>query len=550
MSKSAKSSKNTQEITTIPVTMSSSDANIITITNKKVVDFYNRNPNLSIETMNCLFIDLLEQISGSLNNQITNSIATTILSSVTESSLKFDLSMKQNDLYFNRMKDELDNIKDSVKSLSTDINNNFTMKLQDLKHNFIQSVTDIFNKNDTNIVNTVLDNIVPVLDKNNSTLIDKTNIVLNDLLPKIHGQHHSQIQEMFKTFQMSLLLENQKLINNLSSGHNKIDDYVKTIESKFNELHTNIQSPLFNIINSTEERILNKINSINDYGVNNLSMQEKVQKDMSEILQRLSGSSNIGKSGEHILSAILSKLYPTANVENRTADAKSGDFLLQRDNLPPILIENKLYYSKNVDAPEVNKFIRDCNHNKLNGILLSQKSGIAGKPNWYIEFGEDHNILLYVHNVDNDMDKIQMAVDIVDKLAYQISLLHSDATESQFTISDENLSKIRYELKSFSENHTNLVEYVKETHRDLLTKLNKLNMSPTLDVLINDKLQSSSTKKEDLVCDICREYKSENSFSMGAHKRHCKNRMNKKNIQSQTTNAVSENQKLGDGSGL
>jgi hypothetical protein len=528
--KNAKTLKNTQENTTIVETMTSNSPTSYTISHKKVIDFYNRNPNLSIETMNCLLVDLLEQISGSLNNQITNSIASSILSSVTESSLKCDLSMKQNDMYFNRMKDELTNIKDSVKSLSTDINNNISIKLHELKHDFIQSVTDIFNKKDSNLLDDVVDNIVCILDKNNSTLIDKTNIVLNDILPKIQGQHHIQIQEMFKTFQMSVLLENQKLVNNLSSGHVKIDDYIKTVESRFNELHSSIQTPIFNIVNSTEERILTKINSMNEYGSNTISIQEKLQKDMSEILQRLSGSSNIGKSGENILSAILSKLFPTAQVDNRTADAKSGDFLLKRDNLPPILIENKLYFSKNVDAPEVSKFIRDCNHNKLNGIMLSQKSGIAGKPNWFIEFGDDHNIMLYVHNVDNDIDKIQMAVDIIDKLSYQLSQLHNTGNnESQFTISEENLSKIRYELKSFSDNHTNLIEFVKETHRDLLIKINKLTMSPTLDLLVNDKLNNPSSKKEELVCEYCREFKSENSFSMGAHKRHCKVRMSKKN---------------------
>ena len=53
-------------------------------TNKKILEFYSKNPHIDFDSMNCLLIDLLDNLKTDLTGSMTNSITHDILNNVKE----------------------------------------------------------------------------------------------------------------------------------------------------------------------------------------------------------------------------------------------------------------------------------------------------------------------------------------------------------------------------------------------------------------------------------------------------------------------------------
>jgi len=56
----------------------------ITITNKRVWEFYNNNPHINVEAINLILLDLIEKINCDMSSTLTNTINSEILASVKE----------------------------------------------------------------------------------------------------------------------------------------------------------------------------------------------------------------------------------------------------------------------------------------------------------------------------------------------------------------------------------------------------------------------------------------------------------------------------------
>ena len=124
-----------------------------------------------------------------------------------------------------------------------------------------------------------------------------------------------------------------------------------------------------------------------------------------------------------MLESILIKLYPSSEIINTTGQISSGDFILKRNNNKvKILIENKNYDS-NVPKREIDKFILDVETQNCSGIMISQHSGISFKKNFEIDINNG-NILIYIHNMNYESDKIVIACDIIDNLSNKIKELN------------------------------------------------------------------------------------------------------------------------------
>lgn len=77
------------------------------------------------------------------------------------------------------------------------------------------------------------------------------------------------------------------------------------------------------------------------------------------------------------------------------------------------MFENKVYET-NVKLEEIQKFIRDVEEIKTNAIFLSQNSGITRKKNFQVDIHKGL-IMIYIHNVQYSPEKIQIAIDIIEK---------------------------------------------------------------------------------------------------------------------------------------
>jgi hypothetical protein len=115
--------------------------------------------------------------------------------------------------------------------------------------------------------------------------------------------------------------------------------------------------------------------------------------------------------------------------------------ILKRPNKVPILFETK-NYAINVKKDEVDKFIRDIDNTKYNGIMLSQTSGIICKDNFQIDI-HNNNILVYIHKADYDISKIKLAVNTIDFLSDKILTMK----DNKINIDAELLKEINSEYQ-------------------------------------------------------------------------------------------------------
>lgn len=118
------------------------------------------------------------------------------------------------------------------------------------------------------------------------------------------------------------------------------------------------------------------------------------------------------------MAELLTKMYPTGEIKNTSGTKASGDFMLFRQDKRAILFENK-EYDQNVNKDEITKFHRDIDLQDMNGIFLSQYSGICFKDNFHIDIHKG-NVLVYIHNCEYNPQLIKTAINIIDYLGSRI----------------------------------------------------------------------------------------------------------------------------------
>ncbi len=508
------------------------------ITNARIIDFYQRNPQLNFETSNIIIIDLYEKMldvtTGNMNNMISNQILSDIKQQTHELQLfKNELnkiSTIQN-MTSTNLNSEISMMKHMIDKMNDEITNKIITKLFDIKQLYTDDLKLILcNSQNDNIVK-----LVDTIEKHNDAIIGKTYNVINDLIPNLNNNitsHYENIINNFKS-EINSNLEQLKLSNNNLSSE-KINEI---FENKYNNLMQNVQNLLINSVTNTEERLTTNINEIKNISLLNQNSQEKINNDFQEYISRYKISSFRGQYGENKLEAILNKLYSNSEIIKTATKTNSGDFILKREDKPSILFENKDYGSQ-VDKNEVIKFISDIENTECHGIFLSQSSSITGKKNYQIEYHKG-KILIYLNFVEYSSDKIATAVDIIDDLAKKLSLV-----ENNNILTDELLDYINNEYSTFASKKEKLMNYLKESNKKSIELLTELEL-PTLVNFLSSKF--ASTKLNNFVCDICNDFIGKNRSSLSAHKKKC-NKLdikldNKSDNKSESTDSDESNKK-------
>jgi rubrerythrin len=271
-----------------------------------------------------------------------------------------------------------------------------------------------------------------------------------------------------------------------------------------------MQQPIYSFITSSQEQISKKINE----NLTDKSKQDKLHEDLTDFLNKYKTSSSYkGQYSENLLETTLNNLYPSAHIQNTHALKASGDFIIRREDNDDILIENK-DYKVNVDIAEIKKFLRDVTEQKTHGIFLSQFSGIVSKPNFFIEI-HDGKVLVYLHNVEYNSDKINTAVNIIDNLSAKLSAINDAEEENGFSINKELLEKINKELQEFLIHKETISNNIKEFYRRLLPDIDKLAF-PTLSTYLNTKY--ASAQNTSYCCNICGSFFPDKR-ALGSHKK-------------------------------
>ena len=453
--------------------MSKAEEYKLTITNKRVWDFYNNNKNISFEAVNLIFLDLIEKINNDMSSTMTNAINNEILSCVKD-------------------------IKGNVGTIT----NTLIVKFHDINKEYLDSMKLIIASSSSENI----EKLTGTLERNTEVFISK----INQELPKTNKELHDRMKENLESFQQVIITDIKGQLNTSSNKEEAYKEYISGIDAK---MHT-MQQPLYAFITANQEQMVSSLSNLKESSIVSQSNQNKVIEELGEFLNKYRTNSNYkGKSSENNLELVLNKIYPSAEVINSSSSLKlSGDFILKREGKQQILIENK-NYDLAVQKEGVEKFLRDIRAQKCNGIFMSQHSGIQYKPNFFIEI-EDNCVLIYLHNVEYSEEKIKTAIDIIDKLSDKLSEISLDDSDG-IVIEKDVMDKINTEFQVFMSHKENMIFNLKEMQKTFLSQFEDLNM-PNLSIFLNSRYASIQNQK--WTCDICNESFTKKA-SLASHKK-------------------------------
>lgn len=441
----------------------------LSITNKRIWDFYNNNTNINFEAVNLVFLDLIEKINNDMSSTMSSAINNEILSHVKE-------------------------IKENVGTIT----NSLIVKFHDINKEYIDNMKLIISTSSSDNI----EKLTGTLDRNTELFIYK----LNQEIPKNHQDLNNQMKETFDIFQKNIIYDIKEQLNTSVNKEETYQEFISKIDTKL--------QPLNALITANQNQMVASLSNLKESSIISQTNQNKVIEELGDFLNKYRTNSNFkGKSSENMLELVLNKIFPTSEVINSSSSLKmSGDFMLRREGKIPILIENK-NYDLAIQKEGVEKFLRDIRFNKCNGIFMSQYSGIQYKPNFFIEI-ENNCVLVYLHHVEYSEDKIKAAVDIIDKLSAKLVELSMDDTEG-ITIEKDILNKINLEFQEFMTKKDSIIFNLKEMNKTFLSQFENLNM-PNLSIFLNTKF--SSIQNQLWNCDICNESFTK-KMSLTNHKR-------------------------------
>lgn len=553
----------------------------LTITNKKVITFYQNNPSIDFEQTNLLCVELFETIIQDTSNALNKSLTSQILneSKITReqiqnlnnqilsinanvTKLSNEQTIRSIDLkkeYIEELKNIMTtNTNEKIKNLLDNMNEQMIDKTKLIMHEFKSYSTEKIGQEIETSSNRIVDktlialnefnktstnHITALIEQNTSNLLEKTKNLIQSSIPPdqitkfqqiIHEDTKQIIDEFtkstkpienilvsyqhnFTTMDKSSSTLNEILFLAQNNKEENLKQFIDNFDSKYNILLNNLQQPIISVINSSEERIKYTINSMNDTTAKQSITQSKVLSDLEEFLNKYRNSSLKGQLAENHLSFVLTKMFPTAEITDTSKSISSCDFCLKRDNKESILIENK-DYQVNVDPKEVKKFVNDCEVRNSHGIFLSQSTGITTKSNYQIDI-LNGNVLVYVHNCEYMSSKIQIAIDIIDTLAIKIKSLQITEKPNDISIPKEVLNEINEEYQKLIAQKDSIQMLVKDFQKSLLIKLEEIRL-PKLENIL--PLSSSTVSNSKIIkCEHCEIFITDTQKKMSAHKRWC-----------------------------
>lgn len=464
------------------------DIQPITLSHPAILEFYREHPHLDAVAMNLILIDILKTLSTNLSSTINNTVNSQILSIVS-------------------------NIDKNVNAFKADIMVQFNERLGQTKKEYIDDLK-------TQLTNNFLSNnekITLVLDKTTDAILTKTSSILHEVVPKSNDNNYKQIETCIKSCCSTIEQDTKRL---LETTNKEIDSksIIDNIENTFSKMASTIQTPLFQLIQTSEERTNGGIQRVQNEFIQQQLVQERLSSELREFLNKYkNNSSTKGAVSEQELYFMLQKVMPSDEIIQVSGETATCDFRVNRTDSkkPSILFENK-DYTRQVNTDEVIKFKRDLQLQQLHGIFLSQKSPIVGKHPFEIEI-INGIIHVYIPNVEYDIDKLKIAINIIDNLAPKIELIQDKIEEGNCCIQKEDIEELIDEFHKFANQKAKIQETVKIMNKTMTEQLDELTLPKIRDILVRFGVLESNYLK----CPYC-SYEGRNRASLGAHLRSCK----------------------------
>jgi len=451
--------------------MSKTKLDYLTTNNPKIIKFFNEHKSLDFDETILSFINIIEKLEDTIQNNPSNHSIQNILSEI--KSIKSDMA-----------KSQLENSK------------NFSQQFLDFKREYINDLR-------LNLTSNVSDKIEPLIKEQLQILFQKT----ESLIPKQNQELQHKFQETLKNINK----DTEKFMKS-SITESSLQTFISQIDQKLTSQLFNTQQQISQNMSNQEQRLDQKIYDISEKTNSQNSLSQTLNTQVGDLLKKLENSSAKGKMSENIIVNILHSLYPTSQIDHVGQTKETGDIILSRKDKPKILIENK-DWGKNVVQEEVKKFLHDIETQNCCGVFLSQNYGIANKENFEINI-HDGNILIYVHEANNEPEKIKLAIDIIDHFKLKLDDFKEDTNID--SIPKDILNSINTEYQAFIQNKLILIKIIKDFNQKILKQLDDTKI-PSLEEYLSTRYATSTSK---YVCEYCG-FVAKNAAAKSAHLRGC-----------------------------
>ena len=444
--------------------------NSITISNEKVLSFYKENPSIDITAINLVFIDILKQLSTNLSETLGNTVTSQILNIVSD-------------------------IKTDIQQLGTST----TLQLHDIKKQYIDDIKLVL----SNTEYTNQEKINHNLEKNMENLVAK----INEIIPKSQDHTYKQIEQCIKSHCETISQSTNKILQIREQDTNTSDE----------ELISNIEKSVSATIGSLQQNIFSCIQQLNDKMTLQKQVQDTLNTELTTFLNKYKTNSSVkGAVSEVELYHMLQQLAPSDEIIRCSSEPNTCDIRLNRKNnsLPTILFESK-DYAASVNSDEVAKFERDLQLQKCHGIFVSQNSPITFKENYHIDI-INGLIHLYIPNANYDIDKLKVAIHVIDNLSERLALLNT-SDETFIKICQEDFDALKEDFKKFAIKKNEMIETIRTITKQLIDKLEDIQL-PVLKRLTGNMENTGIG----IPCTLCNNFWAKNKASLAAHTKKCK----------------------------
>lgn len=458
----------------------------VTITDAKIVSYYNKNQHIDMINMTHVFIDILQKLSSNLSETMNETINSRILSAV--SSIEQNISMMKLDF-------------------------------AETKREYIEDVKTVLTNNSL----TNNEKINAIIEKNADSILTKTALLVNDIIPKGNDKVYSQIENCIKSGLTAIENDTKKILETKGKEDEQSKEIVTNIENHFTTMVGNVQQSIFGFIQSSEERTTLGIHQLKEKAYLQQHSQEKLISELTDFLNKYKHNSNIkGNVSETELYHMILHIMPSDEIIKVSSETASCDFRVNRKdtNKPSILFENK-DYTRSVTTDEVKKFERDIQNQKTHGIFISQKTPITFKDNFQVDIIKGL-IHVYIPNANYNTDKLKTAIEIIDQLSNKLEFIQKQnliPEQSQISIDIDDLAELAEEYRNFGLQKTEINEFVKNTSKQLIEKMEAFQFPKIKKILV--KL-GSLENDTDFRCVYCNSCTWKNKASLSAHVRNCK----------------------------
>ena len=473
--------------------MTSSLPMFLQITDPEIIAFYVEH-NLDFQKLNRHFFVLLKEtlVESDDNRDLLRLQVTTIIPQLTKQlsciqetiehkldesntttleNVKQLLKYNTDDMVFPMFKDTMQSTLDKMTMLleevvaksSNGVTTHFSEKLQELNNAVSHEMSQLKHSSE--------EAQKMVLKESVQSVLGKTEELLEDIIPSINNNLSSSLLMEYKMMHSTVMMELGKmstLCGTTSQESKYIDKLLDTVEKQ---------------ITSSVGKIVQQLHAADT----NHGQLMKVFTDFTNKFDR-SSSTKKGFVSEQMTYQILVGAFPSAQVCHVGDQKQTGDIVFQRNNKPKILIENKDHECGNVPKADVDKFMRDCEIQNCSGIMFAQHRGIANKENFEMQIHRG-NVLLYLHNVGFDSEKIKIAVEIVESLKMRLDEVcqladnsKNDASEN-FSVNKQQMTQISAEWSAFMTQKAALLKTLKEFQEKMNILIRDLQM-PSVEMLL------------------------------------------------------------------